>query len=114
MRPSQLTFYIAWSEASAKAQDFVSNLTVTEKIGLVSGGYNPGGACVGTIGPVSRLNFSGLCFSDGPSGYSRSDSVSVFPAGITIASTWDRDLAYQRGVALGEEFRAKGAHVLLG
>ncbi|ETS86254.1 hypothetical protein PFICI_00082 [Pestalotiopsis fici W106-1] len=105
----------SWSDASIKASEFVANLTLTEKIGIVSGGYlSPAPACVGSIGPISRLNFSGLCFSDGPSGYARSDGVSVFPSGITIAATWDRDLAYQRGVALGEEFRAKGSHVYLG
>lgn len=88
---------------------------MVEKIGIVSGGYlSPAPACVGSIGPISRLNFSGICFSDGPSGYSRSDGVSVFPSGVIVAATWDRDLAYQRGVALGQEFRAKGAHVLLG
>ncbi|KAJ0319983.1 hypothetical protein COL5a_009892 [Colletotrichum fioriniae] len=47
-------------------------------------------------------------------GYSRSDGVSVFPAGISTAATWDKDLMYRRAVALGEEFRAKGAHVHLG
>ncbi|EEU38300.1 uncharacterized protein NECHADRAFT_77126 [Fusarium vanettenii 77-13-4] len=58
-----------------------------------------------------------VCFrphSDGPAGYSRSDGVSVFPSGITVAATWDRDLMYKRGVALGEEFKAKGAHVHFG
>lgn len=42
------------------------------------------------------------------------DGVSVFPSGITTAATWDESLMYLRGAALGEEFRAKGAHVMLG
>ncbi|KAH7276218.1 hypothetical protein MRS44_005609 [Fusarium solani] len=70
--------------------------------------------CVGAVGGIERLGFDGLCFSDGPAGYSRSDGASVFASGITVAATWDRDLMYKRGVALGEEFRAKGAHVHLG
>jgi beta-glucosidase len=28
--------------------------------------------------------------------------------------SWDRDLVYEQGVAMGEEFKAKGAHVQLG
>ncbi|KAF7588621.1 hypothetical protein BBP40_005459 [Aspergillus hancockii] len=40
--------------------------------------------------------------------------VSVFPAGVTVASNWDRNLMYERGRALGAEFRAKGAHNILG
>lgn len=110
-----LTSLVAWSEALTKAENFVSNLTLSEKIGLVSGGYlGPSLACVGSIGPISRQGFDGLCYSDGPNGVARSDGVSVFPSGITAAATWDRELIYKRGVAIGEEFRAKGAHVILG
>ncbi|KAI8724286.1 Fn3-like domain-containing protein [Fusarium sp. LHS14.1] len=105
----------SWDEALRKARSFVSGLTTAEKIGLVTEGYTqPSLPCVGAIGGIERLGFNGLCFSDGPAGYSRSDGVSVFPSGITVAETWDRDLMYKRGVALGEEFKAKGAHVHLG
>lgn len=93
----------------------MSQLTVDEKIGIVSGGYRqPSPACVGSIGGIPRLGFEGICFSDGPAGYSRSDLVSVFASGITVAASWDVDLMFNRGVALGEEFRGKGAHVHLG
>jgi beta-glucosidase len=40
--------------------------------------------------------------------------VTVFPAGIQTAATWDVELMYQRGEALGEESRGKGVNVLLG
>ena len=104
-----------WDKASLQAREFASQLTLHEKIGIVSGGYSqPSLACVGAIGPVNRLDFSGICFSDGPAGYSRSDGVSVFASGITVAASWDRDLMYRRAVSIGEEFRAKGAHVHLG
>ncbi|KAI3336217.1 glycoside hydrolase family 3 protein [Ustulina deusta] len=106
---------LSWSESLAKASDFVSQLTLSEKIGIVSGGYLTSPLpCIGSIGAISRLDFDGICFSDGPSGVSRSDGVSAFPAGITVAATWDRDLMYRRAVAIGEEFRAKGSHVALG
>ncbi|KAH7123150.1 glycosyl hydrolase family 3 N terminal domain-containing protein [Dactylonectria macrodidyma] len=106
---------LSWKEASKKASRFVSQLDTSETIGLVSGGYlSKGPACVGAIGAIERLGFEGICFADGPSGYARSDGVSVFPSGITVAATWDRQLMYQRAVALGAEFRAKGAHVHLG
>ncbi|KAI1748839.1 glycoside hydrolase family 3 protein [Xylaria castorea] len=111
---SQIT-PLSWSEAQEKASDFVSQLTLNEKIGIVSGGYlTPLLPCVGSIGPISRLDFDGICFSDGPAGVGRSDGVSAFPVGITVAATWDRDLMYRRAVAIGEEFRAKGSHVITG
>jgi len=42
------------------------------------------------------------------------DLASVFPAGLTAAASWDRDLMYARGAAMGMEFRTKGAHIMLG
>jgi beta-glucosidase len=94
----------------------VSHLTISEKIGLATGSYGspPFLPCVGTLAPIERLNYSGLCMSDGPNGVNRADRVSVFASSITVAATWDRRLMYERGLALGEEFRMKGVHVLLG
>lgn len=38
----------------------------------------------------------------------------MFPAGVTIAATWDKDLAFKQGFYLAEEFREKGSQVVLG
>jgi beta-glucosidase len=51
---------------------------------------------------------------DSPLGIRFADYVSAFPAGINVAATWDRSLAYARGVAMGEENRDKGVDVTLG
>ncbi|KAL4876520.1 putative beta-glucosidase G [Aspergillus karnatakaensis] len=100
-----------WEEAFARAQDFVSQLTLDEKADMVTGQYGP---CVGNIVAIPRLNFPGLCLQDGPLSIRVADYASVFPAGVTAASTWDRKILYERGYAMGEEFKAKGAHILLG
>lgn len=42
------------------------------------------------------------------------DHATVFPAGITCGATWDKELIKARGVALGKEFRGKGANLYLG
>jgi beta-glucosidase len=47
-------------------------------------------------------------------GMSAADYNSGFPAGVNVAATWDKRLAYQRGVAMGEEHRDKGVDVQLG
>ncbi|SMR51682.1 unnamed protein product [Zymoseptoria tritici ST99CH_3D1] len=100
-----------WDEAFAKASVFVSRLTLEEKATLVTG---TGGPCVGNIGSVPRLGFNGMCLQDGPLAIRVADYASVFPAGLTVAASWDRKLAYQRGQNLGDEFKNKGAHVMLG
>ncbi|KAI0975664.1 glycoside hydrolase family 3 protein [Xylaria arbuscula] len=106
---------LSWSDSLAKASEFVSQLTLNETVGIVTGSYlTPSLPCIGSIGEIPRLNFDGLCFSDGPNGVARNDLVSEFPSGITVAATWDSDLMYRRAVAIGEEFRAKGIHVALG
>jgi beta-glucosidase len=69
---------------------------------------------VGNIGPVPRLGFDGLCLQDGPLAIREADYASVFPAGLTVAASWDRSLAHVRGQDMGDEFVGKGAHVALG
>jgi beta-glucosidase len=96
-----------------KANAFIAQLNLTEKAGMVTGSA-AGGSCIGNIAAIQRLNFSGLCLSDGPTAVNRADLVSIFPAGITTAASWDRELMYERGFALGSEFRDKGTHVGLG
>ncbi|KAL2786985.1 putative beta-glucosidase G [Aspergillus keveii] len=110
--PSPRTFGSGgWEDALSQAQDFVSQLTLAEKADMVTGQPGP---CVGNIVAIPRLNFSGLCLQDGPLSIRVADYASVFPAGVTVASSWDRDILYERGYAMGEEFKAKGAHILLG
>lgn len=100
-----------WATALVKANEFVEQLNLTEKAYMVTGVDE---ACVGTIRAVPRLNFSGLCLQDGPTAIRQADLASAFPAGLTTAATWDKALIYQRGLAMAEEFRGKGAHVILG
>ncbi|KAK8085760.1 beta-glucosidase G [Apiospora hydei] len=99
-----------WKDAMAKAQDFVSQLTPEEKADMVTGAAGP---CVGNIKRIERLGFNGLCLQDGPLSIRVADYASVFSAGVSAAASWDRKILYERGFAMGEEFKAKGAHVAL-
>jgi beta-glucosidase len=71
-------------------------------------------ACSGNIAPIPRLNFSGLCLQDGPLAIRQAVYASVFPAQLSVAASWDRELTRQRGIQIGEEFKGKGAHIALG
>lgn len=102
-----------WDDAVQLAQGLISQLTLGEKVMMITGNGSAG-YCIGNIAPVPRLNFTGICMLDGPNAVNRADLVSVFPSGITAAATWDRKLIYDRGYALGEEFKGKGADVALG
>ncbi|KAF2215796.1 glycoside hydrolase family 3 protein [Cercospora zeae-maydis SCOH1-5] len=100
-----------WEAAFSQAAAFVSQLTLEEKATLVTGTQGP---CVGNIGSIPRLGFEGLCLQDGPLSIRAADYASVFPAGLTVAASWDRKLARLRGQDIGTEFKEKGAHVILG
>ncbi|QIG39488.1 glycosyl hydrolase [Microbacterium sp. 4R-513] len=53
-----------------------------------------------------------IVYTDGPEAV-RSAGVTDFPSQIALASTWNLDLAYQKGVAQAEEAFAKRKNVLL-
>lgn len=72
------------------------------------------GPCVGNIPAIPRLGFQGICLQDGPLAIRQVSYASVFPAGVSVAATWDAGLMYQRGMALGQEFVGKGANIMLG
>jgi beta-glucosidase-like glycosyl hydrolase len=51
---------------------------------------------------------------DSPLGVRFADYVSAFPAGGTVAASWDRGEFYRRGYQMGQEHRSKGVDVQLG
>jgi beta-glucosidase len=70
--------------------------------------------CTGNTGSAHRVGFRQLCLQDGPLGVRNTENITAFPAGITVGATWNKDLMYQRGAAIGSEFRGKGVNIHLG
>lgn len=103
-----------------RAKEYVAQLTLEEKAAL----------CVGAdfwhLRGVPRLGIASIMVADGPHGLRkqvkhhtsvrRSDSVpaTCFPTASAAACTFDLELLFQMGQALGEECRAEGVSVLLG
>ncbi|KAL4735854.1 putative beta-glucosidase A [Aspergillus similis] len=103
-----------WAEAYNRAVQIVSQMTLDEKVNLTTGTGWMSEKCVGQTGSVPRLGINSLCLQDGPLGIRFTDYNSAFPAGVNVAATWDRQLAYLRGQAMGQEFSDKGIDVQLG
>ncbi|KAI9763179.1 MAG: hypothetical protein M1840_000845, partial [Geoglossum simile] len=103
-----------WRASYARAQALVAQMTLVEKINLTTGTGLFMGRCVGNTGSVPRFGIPSLCLEDSPLGVAKADNITAFPAGITIGATWDRDLMYVRGAALGAEARGKGVNIQLG
>ncbi|EFW21663.1 hypothetical protein D8B26_001819 [Coccidioides posadasii str. Silveira] len=103
-----------WEEAYSKAHTVVSKMTLAEKVNLTTGTGFLMGPCVGQTGSALRFGIPRLCLQDGPLGLRNTDHNTAFPAGISVGATFDKKLMYERGCAMGEEFRGKGANVHLG
>jgi beta-glucosidase len=78
----------------------ITGRSANERLGLASGGGSDGPNGVATMG-------------SGPA-QARGRNVTAFPNAVTLAATWDRELASRYGRALGEEFVGKGSNSVLG
>lgn len=99
--PALATGGVAWKDAYARAQALVAQMTLEEKASFITG---HAGRCAGNTGSVERLGIPILCLQDGPAGVRPVQGSSQFPAGQAVAATWDRELFYARGHAMGQEF----------
>ncbi|CAN6614793.1 hypothetical protein TRVA0_006S00452 [Trichomonascus vanleenenianus] len=103
-----------WESAYEKARAFVSQLTVPEKVNLTTGIGWEMGLCVGNTGDLPDKDFLGLCLQDGPLGVRMADLVTGNPSGIAAGATFNKQLIYERGNAIGAEHKAKGVDIMLG
>lgn len=101
-------------------KQLVAQMTLEEKAGLCSGFdfWNLKG--------VERLSIPSIMVTDGPHGLRKQDTsadhlglmnsvpATCFPTAAGLASSWNRELIHQVGVALGEECQAENVAVLLG
>lgn len=104
---------VSWESANDRAIAALAQLSLEEKVGIVTGVGWANGPCVGNTYNVTRISYPSLCLQDGPLGVRFAKGVTAFPAGIQAGSTWDIDLIRQRGQALGEEARGLGINVIL-
>lgn len=98
----------------------MSEMTLEEKASLLSGYDN------WRTKPIDRLGIPSIMLSDGPHGLRKqeitgdyqsiNDSIVAvcFPTGPGLAASFDRDLVYRMGEALGNECQAENVQVLLG
>ena len=93
----------------ARVNSLVSQLTLDEKLSLLSGDTDGFSTCA-----IPRLKLPKLVMADGPQGVRNYGPACQFPAGVALAATWDISLAQAYGRALGLEARARGVHIMLG
>ncbi|NHJ47154.1 MAG: glycosyl hydrolase [Asgard group archaeon] len=90
----------------------LNRLTLKEKFKLLSGKN----FSWWTTKPIRHLNIKRMGMTDGPHGISFHSSFkknTKFPCAKCLSATWNPTLAREYGVALAEEVRAVGRHILL-
>ncbi|WP_342548811.1 glycoside hydrolase family 3 C-terminal domain-containing protein [Paenibacillus sp. FSL P2-0089] len=101
-------------------QKLISQMTLEEKAGLCSGldFWNTKG--------IERLGIPSVMVTDGPHGLRKQQGdadhlglnnsvpATCFPSAAGLASSWDRDLIFRVGEALGTECQVENVAVLLG
>lgn len=102
-----------------KIDELISKMTLEEKASMCSGRDD------WSTQSVERLDIPWIWVSDGPHGLRRAPATNkagygdqlpatCFPTASALAATWDLDLIYKVGQALGEECQAQEVNVLLG
>jgi len=94
----------------------IKQMTLSEKVTMLSGKN------AWYTFPIERLDIPSIVMTDGPHGVRTGgpgwdrivSTATAYPTGISMASSWNRDLVERVGVGLAEETRHLGCHVLLG
>ncbi|KAH8601980.1 glycoside hydrolase family 3 protein [Bisporella sp. PMI_857] len=91
--------------AQIDVEDILSKLNNVEKVELLSA--------------FPKHGVPSIRVSDGPNGvrgtkFFNGITAACFPCGTGLAATWNTELLRKAGVVMGQESKAKGAHVILG
>lgn len=104
-----------------KYKELIGKMTLNEKASL----------CVGKglwyTNEIERLNIPSIMMADGPNGlrielknhrreleFPESKVAICFPTESTMANSWDKNLVYDMGKAIGNEAAVEGVNILLG
>jgi len=106
-----------------RVADLLGRMTLAEKARMVSGaGWMESAS-------IERLSIPAIKMADGPLGvrsWAGSSAITSspddphkiastsFPAGVTMAATWDTDLVRREGLAIAQEVKALGRDMILG
>ncbi|WP_371804821.1 glycoside hydrolase family 3 C-terminal domain-containing protein [Candidatus Lokiarchaeum ossiferum] len=99
-------------EIAERVSDLLLRMTIEEKILLLRG------KDFWTTNSIERLKIPSFGMTDGPLGVAAHSSFkgkrTRFPGTIGLAATWNKELAYQMGKAMGKETKLAGRHQILG
>jgi beta-glucosidase len=114
--PAQRPWCDTRLDADARAGLVLEALTPQERVDLVSGDELTGvsgreGSHTGTRNGVERIGLPPVYFSDGPVG-PRQGQATGMPSPMSLAASFDEDLAARHASVVGDEVRRKGNDIV--
>ncbi len=102
-------------EIERRIGGLIAELELDEKLLLLGGKPGRGGSQANSATfALERIGLPELRMADGPMGvHWWCDASTAYPALIGAAASFDQDLWYRLGTALGRDCRARGVHILL-
>jgi len=111
---------MSWKEATEKARSIALQMTPEEQFLVVGGSHNmERGYYVGNTAAFEKYGIPALRMQDSSNGFRTTEdeefnTTTHFPCPLALGATWDEDLIERTAAAIGEEFKQKGANVVLG
>ncbi|MEV6008641.1 glycoside hydrolase family 3 C-terminal domain-containing protein [Streptomyces sp. NPDC051976] len=93
----------------------LAQMTNAEKASLMTSvGVPSGSHATGYTPGVARLGIPGMQFSDGPAGVRDGQPATAMPSPVSLAASFDPQVAKSYGTVLGAEAKSRGYQVLYG
>lgn len=108
--PEKLPFRDSSLPVETRVNDLIGRMTLEEKIDLLAG-YKDF-----YLHPCERLGIPAFKMADGPLGiasWGLWGRATAFPSALSLAASWNKDLARQAGEMYAQEWRARGIHFML-
>src|SRR5947209_4737124 len=96
------------AEVERRVESVLARMTLEEKIDML------GGVDGFFVRGYERLGLPRLKMADGPLGVRNYGPATAMAGGVSLAATWNPQLAERVGTEIGRDARAKGVHFLLG
>ncbi|MBR3074445.1 MAG: glycoside hydrolase family 3 C-terminal domain-containing protein [Bacteroidales bacterium] len=100
--------YVISAEDRARAASIVEKMTLQEKCALITGqddGFH--------TAAVQHLGIPSVRMADGPQGVRNKTTSTYYPCGISLAASFNRDVAHGVGTGIGWDASARGVRIML-
>ncbi len=101
------------ADLDQRVEKILNQMTLEEKVAYIGGSESPKASNM-YVREVARIGLPAFKMSDGPMGVRTWGPSTGYPAGISMAATWDPALERRVGEQMGRDALARGVDFILG